>query len=232
MVSLFFPRQGTSILQNFVSCEISQSFLRHETFHLKLIQKHLVLFSRDFPLLSFNFPVVCLLWQEPCRPREPEYLSTICSALLCTLAPTCSSSSIWVAFRASHSPSISCTRSEFHPAFPFFLPNRDLLDVAFSIFPKSSYKYIGPVHFPGIFMYLLPVPHLIHRYFSASAHHSVRCFVSSLSLSTKINFLLALASTLHNPFIPPLSSASWPRTARPRKLPLLLVGLSLLSLPP
>ena len=37
-------------------------------------------------------------------------------------------------------------------------------------------------------MCLLPLPHLIRQYQSASARHSVRCFVSSLFLSTKINF--------------------------------------------
>ena len=33
-----------------------------------------------------------------------------------------------------------------------------------------------------------PLPELVHRYLLASAHHSVRCFVSSLVLSTKIHF--------------------------------------------
>ena len=51
--------------------------------------------------------------------------------------------------------------------------------------------------FPGIFMYLLPLPHLIHRYFSASVHHSIRCSVSSLFLSTKINFFIWLAFSWH-----------------------------------
>ena len=41
-------------------------------------------------------------------------------------------------------------------------------------------------------MYLLHLPHLIHRYQSASAHHSVRCSSPSLLLSTKIHFSFSL----------------------------------------
>ena len=48
-------------------------------------------------------------------------------------------------------------------------------------------KYVGPVHFPRI-MYLMLLPHLIHRYLLARAHHSVRCFISSLFLSTKVHY--------------------------------------------
>ena len=50
------------------------------------------------------------------------------------------------------------------------------------------------IHVPCIFMYLLPLPHLIYRYLLASVHHSVRCFVSSCFLSMKIHFFfLSLA---------------------------------------
>ena len=55
----------------------------------------------------------------------------------------------------------------------------------FPRFPKHFDKYFGPVHFPLIRMYLLPLPHLIHRYLLASVHNCVRCFVSSFFLSTK-----------------------------------------------
>ena len=47
-------------------------------------------------------------------------------------------------------------------------------------FPHSFCQRIS------IFIYSLPLPHHIHRYFSASPHHSVRCFVSSSF--TKIHF--------------------------------------------
>ena len=49
-------------------------------------------------------------------------------------------------------------------------------------------KNFCPVHFPGIFMYLLPLAHLMHGYLSASADHSVRCFIPLLLLSTKLHF--------------------------------------------
>ena len=41
----FFLVQGTSVWQSFVLRKIPQSFLRHETFHLKLVQKPDTLFS-------------------------------------------------------------------------------------------------------------------------------------------------------------------------------------------
>ena len=48
------------------------------------------------------------------------------------------------------------------------------------------------MHLAGIFIYLLPFPHLTHRYMSASAQHSVRCLVPSLFLLTKIHFSFGL----------------------------------------
>ena len=75
----------------------------------------------------------------------------------------------------SHSlpdPSISCTISELHPAY--HLPG-----AAFSIFQNFLTGTLSPVHFPGIFTYLLPLPHLMHRYLLVAAHHSVRCVASS-----------------------------------------------------
>ena len=41
-------------------------------------------------------------------------------------------------------------------------------------------------------MYLLPLPHLTHRYQSASAHHSVRSTIPSLFLSMKLHFSFSL----------------------------------------
>ena len=53
--------------------------------------------------------------------------------------------------------------------------------------PRFFDNKFGPLRFPGIFIYLLLIPHLMHRYFVASTQHSVRCFVSSLFFSTKIH---------------------------------------------
>ena len=55
-------------------------------------------------------------------------------------------------------------------------------------FPYIFDKNFGPSHLPGIFMCLLPFPHLIHRYLFVSSHHSDRCFILSLLLSTKLHF--------------------------------------------
>ena len=103
--------------------------MRHETFHLKLIRMLLICVC-DSPCLSFNFPILCLLCRSSAVLENLNSLQHLFHDILCPLAPACSSSSIWVPFSASHSPSISCTISEFHPAYLFFLPNRDLPGVA------------------------------------------------------------------------------------------------------
>ena len=60
--------------------------------------------------------------------------------------------------------------------------------MASSPFFKLFDKNCGPVQLPVIFTSLLLLPHLMHRYLSASPHHSVRCFVFSLFFSTKTHF--------------------------------------------
>ena len=56
--------------------------------------------------------------------------------------------------------------------------------------PQSHIHLLFPAAFVFVLLYLflLLFPHLKHRYLLASAHHSVRCFVYSLSRSTKIDF--------------------------------------------
>ena len=128
--------------------------------------------------------------------RNPEVLENLNSfqhflrALLCPLGPACSSSSIWVPYSASHGPSIHCTISKFYPAYLFFLPNRELPKrAAFSIFPKFPDKYLRLlcIYMASSCTYILLQSHTSETC-SASAHHSVRCFVSSLFLSTKVHF--------------------------------------------
>ena len=60
------------------------------------------------------------------------------------------------------------------------------------LLPCVFVKNFGPALFPGIFMYLLPLPHLIHRYLSAFARHSVRFSTFSLFFSTKTNYSFGL----------------------------------------
>ena len=95
-----------------------------------------------------------------------------------------------------------CTKSELHLACPFFLPYR-VLQMSLSSFSQVFDKYFGPMHVPCIFMYLLPHPHLMHRYLLASAHHSVRCFVFFSFSSTKIHFSfcfgLSSSQSFHSP---------------------------------
>ena len=119
----------------------------------------------------------------------------------------------------SHSlPRISGTLSAPHQNFSLPVHSSDQVmtsQVSSSPLSKLFDKHFGPVHFPGIFMCLLPLPHLIHRYLSASAQHSVRCFVSSLFLSTKIHFSLGFAkSSSHSPSIVLPSSGSWLQSCR------------------
>ena len=61
-------------------------------------------------------------------------------------------------------------------------------------------KYFGPVHCPCNFKYLLPLLDVIHRYLMASAHHSVRCFVSSPSLIHEYPFFFWLRLELFTIF--------------------------------
>ena len=77
-------------------------------------------------------------------------------------------------------------------------------------------------------MYLLLLPHLIHRYLSASAHRSVRCFIPSLFLSTNIHFSFGLGSSSSQSF--QSSTKQWKLAAFCKAtqnfLPLLLHSLS------
>ena len=52
-------------MQGLVSCEIPHSVLRHETFHFKLIQKPLVLFSCDSSFCPSILKVFCLFGRNP-----------------------------------------------------------------------------------------------------------------------------------------------------------------------
>ena len=49
-------------------------------------------------------------------------------------------------------------------------------------------------------MYLIHIPHLMHRYFFASAHNPVRCIVFSLFFSTKTYFSFGLGLTSSQSF--------------------------------
>ena len=160
--------QCISILQYCLSGNVPQTFLCHGSSRFELIPQSPAFLPCNPSFLSFNLPVFCLLCRGSCHLQEPEFDSTCCHALLCPLATACSSSSMLVPFSVSHTQGIFCTRSRPPAAYPLFLPNRDLQSDALLHFPKFSDKYFGPLHFLGIFMYLLPLPHLMHRYLLAS----------------------------------------------------------------
>ena len=67
------------------------------------------------------------------------------------------------------------------------LPKRQLHHLP-SLSLESSRNHFGPAHFPCIFMFLLLLPHSIHRYFFAAAHHSVRCFFCFSAFAHKNHF--------------------------------------------
>ena len=128
---------------------------------------------------------------------EFELISSFCQILWCPSVPAYSNSPALVPFfclaypehflhQINTSPCLSILLNQLWP--PWWRTLR---------FPKLVDKKFCPIHLPGIFMYLLPLPHLIHRYMSASAHHSVRCFIPSLFLSMNINcsFGLGLSSS-------------------------------------
>ena len=128
------------------------------------------------------------LWQAPCRLRESEFVSTPCHALSCSLVWPAAVHQFLVPFFASQNPSMFLHHIRTSPCLSILLtipwPPRCRFHHSLAIFDR----YFGPVHVPCIFMHLLSLPHLIHRYLLASTHHSVRCFVSSLFWSTKIRF--------------------------------------------
>ena len=127
------------------------------------------------------------LWQGPCRLRESEFVLTSCHALSCLLATASNSSSILVPFSVSHMPIIFCTKSILHPTCPLFSPNHDLPNLAFSIFPKILTNTLARAlsfHFHVLDASFTPQTSIL----VGSAHHSVRCFVSSLFWSTTVNF--------------------------------------------
>ena len=87
------------------------------------------IFSRASDRYSF---LVILLFALQFVHVGPEFVSTFfhfCAHLLRLAA-----AHQFFPFSASHSPSIACTISEFHPAHPFFLPNHDIPVAAFRIF--------------------------------------------------------------------------------------------------
>ena len=168
MISVFL-RQCTSIFQYLLSGNIP-TLLHHESFRLTLIPQSLFFHCNPSLLAAFFLFLFSLL-----------HVSVFFGAYLLN-------ASISVPFFVAHYHSISCTTSEPLPACPFFSPYHVPHMRRFYHLPILFAKYFGPVHFPCIFMYLLLLPHLMHRYLLVAAYHSIRCFVPSHFLSTNIHF--------------------------------------------
>ena len=176
--------------------------------------------SSSFQNLLYAFLVILLFfflqssrslptWQGPCHLQESGFVSTTCRILLCPLSPACSSSSIWVRFSVSHSPSIFCTSLPVHSSY----------NIVFSQMSLSHFS-----KFFAVTSCTLPFPHLKHLFLLVFAHHSVRYFVTSLFLSTEILFFGC--------GFPLPDSENWPHTARLRTPLLVPAEPSLLSSPP
>ena len=119
-------------------------------------------------LLPFNLPIPSLLRRDPAilKDLDPLYhFAVLLGAYLLRLAAVHQ-------FRSHSLPRISRT---------FSAPQNFSLSVycADQVVTSQLTLFFCSVHFPGIFMYLLLFPHLMHRYLLVSAHHSVRCFVAS-----------------------------------------------------
>ena len=191
-----------------------------------------ILFSCDSSLSSFNLPVSCFLfWTLPSSStlNSLQHFAILLDTLRFRLAT--------IHQFTSHSfPRISRTPSA--PYQNLSLPVHSSYQVMTSQmspspFSKLSDKNFGPVHFLGIFICLLPLPHLTLRYLSASAHHSVRCFVFLTLLVSENPLLFRLPlEPLHSPSIVVPGSGSWPHTAMLHTPPLFPVAQIMLLLLP
>ena len=144
-----------------------------------------MLSSPDFSFLSFNFPICCFLDWNPCRFENLNSFQYLAMLFFANLLGFAAVRQFW-----SHSlPRIDRAFPAPNQCFPWPVhSSHQIVDSHVSLSPFSQVfltSASAPAHVPGIFMYLLPLPHLIHRNLLATAHHSVRCFISSLFLSTK-----------------------------------------------
>ena len=208
------------VLQHISLARFHNPFCAMKPSFSNLFKKHLTLFSRNSVFLGRNPAIL--------KDLAPfQHFAVLFCAYLLRLA-------VVPQFRTHSLPRIARTFSAPDQNFSLSVQSNQIMTSKVTLSPFSIFldKCFGPVHVPGIFMYLLPLPHLTHRYFSASAHHSDRCFVSSFFSGEKTTFLSASLWAPHNLFILPQSSQSWLHTARLRTPLLVPAALSLLSLLP
>ena len=196
----------TSIFQHSLFGDVSQPFLSHETSHLKLSPKPFALLPGDpFFCPSIVHPLAFL--QEPSPLQGLRFVLTSSHILSCPFSPASIHSSICVPVFAAHNPNTFCTISMFLLYGALSLPCRALPNVICPIFPPYVWclhaAFFGPSHFPCILMFLLLLPHLIHRDLFAVAHHLARCFLLPHVHPQMFTFLLASAQLLHDPSILP-----------------------------
>ena len=126
-------------------------------------------------------------------------------------------SSMLVPFFVLHNPSTFCIRLRFFSmpvhrkasiwcrkcsGYPLIMscpPKCDFLNLLHLCF-ESFANHLGVAHCPCIFMFLLLLPHVMHRHAFTVTHHSVWCVLASLFLFTKIHFSLDLGSNSSQSF--------------------------------
>ena len=111
-----------------------------------------------------------------------DYFLAFARALSCPSFLARDGSSASVPDGSAHDLDTFCTTPRSRHLGPLFLPCHVLPDALFFIFSKCGWcppNHLLPSHFPGIFMFLLFLPHLVQRYLLVAAHHSIRCFLAS-----------------------------------------------------
>ena len=123
--------------QDFFSGKIPQSFLRHKTFHFKIVQEPLILLSRDSSHVSFNPSSFLPPLLGPSHLPGLESSSEFCHTLGNPSVPACNNSSVLVPFFASRIQNTFYTISGPLSACPLFSPGHGHPRVVFTIFPNS-----------------------------------------------------------------------------------------------
>ena len=156
-----FLRQRSSVPQHLLSDESSQSFLRHKTFHFKLVLQPLVPFPRNSSLLSFNPPASCLffLYLSILQDLNPfQHFALLFDVHLFRFAAIHQ-------FR-SHIPNTFCAISELLPCLPIILA-------------RSWPNVVCQASWSAPTCFRTPLCSTIHFFFSTKTHFSFGLGLSS-----------------------------------------------------
>ena len=110
--------------------------------------------------LSIDLPIPCLLGWDPAVFKDLKSFQHVAVLFCAHLLRLAAVHQFWSHFLLCVTRAFSAPKSKLLPACPFFLPSPCQPICCFLHFPKIVVKYVGPVHVPRIFMFLLPLPHL------------------------------------------------------------------------